>query len=117
MSSRPWPSEWLRGLLSLAVLRVLADGPAYGYAIATTLEDHGFGVIKGGTLYPLLSRLEVAGHVTTQWREGEGGPGRKYFELTEAGRAAYASQSSQWCQFAQHTTQFMTQQTDSEGEK
>ncbi|MDD9206873.1 PadR family transcriptional regulator, partial [Georgenia sp. 10Sc9-8] len=30
----PWPSEWLRGVLSLCVLRTLADGPTYGYSIA-----------------------------------------------------------------------------------
>lgn len=117
MPIQPWPSEWLRGLLSLAVMRVLADGPTYGYAIASSLEDNGFGVIKGGTLYPLLGRLEVAGYVTTQWRDGEGGPGRKYFELTDAGRAAYAAQSSQWREFACHTTQFLTQQAVSKGEK
>lgn len=117
MPTQPWPSEWLRGLLALAVLRVLVDGPTYGYAIATSLEEHGFGAIKGGTLYPLLSRLEVAGHVTTQWREGEGGPGRKYFELTDAGRAAYVEQSAQWREFAYHTTQFINRQSVSEGEK
>lgn len=114
MPRQPWPSEWLRGLLSLAVLRVLADGPTYGYAIAAALEDAGFGVIKGGTLYPLLSRLEVAEHVSAQWREGDGGPGRKYFEITSSGRALLAEQAQQWREFAAHTSEFIAPTTQEE---
>lgn len=107
MRTTTWPSEWLRGVLSLAVMRVLADGPTYGYAIASTLEEAGFGAIKGGTLYPLLSRLETAELVETEWREGEGGPGRKYFRLTATGRATYAAQATQWRDFAHHTATFI----------
>lgn len=107
MSTHPWPSEWLRGLLSLAVMRVLAAGPTYGYAISATLEDNGFGAIKGGTLYPLLGRLESAGLVTTQWRAGEGGPGRKYFRLTEDGMAEFERQATLWGEFAAHTSAFL----------
>ena len=58
MSANPYPSEWLRGVLVLAVQRVLLEGPTYGYAVAVALEAQGFGSIKGGTLYPLLTRLE-----------------------------------------------------------
>src|SRR5690625_7349935 len=58
MDVTPYPSEWLRGVLELCVLRVLADGATYGYAIAAELAQAGLGEIKGGTLYPLLGRLE-----------------------------------------------------------
>lgn len=117
MPAQPWPSEWLRGLLTLAVLRVLADGPTYGYAIATTLEEQGFGAIKGGTLYPLLSRLEAAGHVSTRWEAGDGGPGRKYFALTPGGADEFTRRSARWTEFARHTTQFLTTpDTDQQGE-
>lgn len=86
MTEHTWPSEWLRGVLDVCVLRILADGPTYGYAIAARLADGGLGVIKGGTLYPLLGRLETGGLVTVEWRAGDGGPGRKYYDLTDAGR-------------------------------
>ena len=95
-----WPSEWLRGVLSLLVLRVLADGPTYGYAISAELESRGVGKVKGGTLYPLLARLEARELVTIEWRMGEGGPGRKYFRLTETGRAELADARSAWGDFA-----------------
>ena len=35
------PSEWLRGVLELCVLRAMADGPTYGYAIAADLAGFG----------------------------------------------------------------------------
>ncbi len=86
------------------MLAVLSEGPTYGYAITARLEALGLGTVKGGTLYPLLARLEQAGHVSVEWRAGEGGPGRKYFELTEAGRLARAEQAEHWRAFTALTT-------------
>lgn len=94
-----WPSEWLRGVLSVCTLRILCDGPTYGYAIASRLGDAGLGTIKGGTLYPLLGRLEEAGHVEVEWRPGEGGPGRKFYQLTPTGRAEAQRQAADWAEF------------------
>jgi PadR family transcriptional regulator PadR len=98
-----WPSEWLRGVLGVAVLSVLSKGPTYGYAIATELAQAGVGTIKGGTLYPLLGRLEDAGHVEVEWRPGEGGPGRKFYALTEAGHEHARQQSRAWADFTATT--------------
>jgi PadR family transcriptional regulator PadR len=95
-----WPSDWLRATLGLAALRALEEGPSYGYAIIAALADAGFGTIKGGTLYPLLSRLENAGHIATEWRPGEAGPGRKFFALTDTGRATLTLQHAEWIRFA-----------------
>lgn len=82
-----WPGDWLRGVLELCVLGVLSDGPTYGYAIAQRLDAAGLGTVKGGTLYPLLGRLETDGLAAATWQAGEAGPGRKFFELTADGRA------------------------------
>ncbi len=105
--ANPYPSEWLRGVLALAVQRFLAAGPTYGYAIAVGLEEAGFGTIKGGTLYPLLARLEEAGLVTTEWRAGDGGPGRKYYALTAQGRAAFEADARSWTEFAHRVVDFV----------
>jgi PadR family transcriptional regulator, regulatory protein PadR len=103
-----WPSEWLRGVLTMGVMRSLASGPTYGYAIASVLEQAGFGVVRGGTLYPLLARIEEAGYVTASWHPGDGGPGRKYFALTDAGRAELAALAADWARFAAITTRYVT---------
>ena len=104
MPETPWPSEWLRGALEVCVLAVLADGPTYGYAITARLDELGLGTVKGGTLYPLLARLEQAGHLSVEWRPGDGGPGRKYFELTESGALARAHQADRWLAFTRLTS-------------
>ena len=103
MNTEQWPSEWLRGVLGVCVLRVLQDGPSYGYAITQRLTEAGLGAVKGGTLYPLLGRLEEAGHVEVEWRPGEGGPGRKYFALTDQGRREAADQAARWASFTTTT--------------
>ncbi len=107
-ASAEWPSDWLRATLGLLALRVLAAGPSYGYAIIGELEQQGFGMIKGGTLYPLLARYEIVGLVITEWRAGDGGPGRKYFALTEHGRAELTRLSADWLRFAGTSTRYLT---------
>lgn len=106
-----WPSDWLRAILGVLCLRALSGGPSYGYAIISELERHGFGTIKGGTLYPLLTRYETAGLVTTEWRAGDGGPGRKYFALTEQGRAELSRLGADWLHFTEATTRYLDRPT------
>lgn len=103
MTEDSWPSEWLRGVVGVCVLRILLDGPSYGYAISQRIADAGLGDVKGGTLYPLLSRLEVAGYVEVDWRPGDAGPGRKFFALTADGRTHAIEQAARWAAFTTTT--------------
>lgn len=96
-----WPGEWLRGVLALCVLAVVAEGETYGYAVAQRLQAAGLGVIKGGTLYPVLARLEEDGLLTSSWREGDAGPGRKYFTVTTEGRTELGRRAEQWTTFTE----------------
>lgn len=100
MTTEAWPSDWLRGVLEVCVLRALAAAPTYGYAIAADLEAAGLGTIKGGTLYPLLTRFENAGVVAPEWRTGESGPARKYYSLTDRGRTELDALTARWAEFA-----------------
>ena len=104
MSDDRWPAEWLRGVLPLCVLQIVAEGPTYGYAIAARLAGAGLGEVKGGTLYPLLTRLETEGWVSSTWTAGEGGPGRKFFTLTDAGAQALRQRAQQWHVFTQRAS-------------
>lgn len=104
-SDLPWPPQWLRGALPLCALRIVADhGPLHGYGITRRLEAGGLGDIGGGTLYPLLGRLERDGLVTADWVAGGGGPARKVYAVTEAGAAELAAQGRLWHRFATTTT-------------
>ncbi|MEU6980606.1 MULTISPECIES: helix-turn-helix transcriptional regulator [unclassified Streptomyces] len=92
-------SSWLKGVLDLLVLSCLTDGESYGYEIAKALAGAGLGEIKGGTLYPVLNRLEEAGLVEAEFRAAERGPGRRYYRLTDTGRTHLAAESEAWTQF------------------
>ncbi|MDD9206352.1 PadR family transcriptional regulator, partial [Georgenia sp. 10Sc9-8] len=72
------------------------------------LAEAGLGSVKGGTLYPLLTRLENAGWVSVEWRAGEGGPGRKYYLLTDDGRRELEASAHRWTQFTELTQDFVT---------
>ena len=72
MDQTQWPGEWMRGVLSLCVLAVVAEEESYGYAIAQRLQAAGLGRVRGGTLYPVLTRLEREGLVVSSWRRGQG---------------------------------------------
>jgi PadR family transcriptional regulator PadR len=103
----PWPAQWLRGVLELAVLAVVDRGETYGYRIAADLEDAGFGTVKGGTLYPLLARLEEDGAISGTWRGGASGPGRKWYATTPAGRRRLLDQATHWRAFTRLTTDLL----------
>jgi PadR family transcriptional regulator PadR len=55
----------------LVVLSVLAEGSSYGYAISKEIAARSEGHFKltPSAMYPLLTRLEKQGLVTTSWEE------------------------------------------------
>ncbi|SEO14077.1 PadR family transcriptional regulator [Cryobacterium luteum] len=102
-----WPSDWMRAVLGMFALRALEQGASYGYAIIADFEANGLGTVKGGTLYPLLSRYESAGFVSVEWRPGDAGPGRKYFSLTDRGRSELERTRSEWLRFTANGNDYL----------
>ena len=92
-------SQWLRGVLDLCVLAMLARQESYGYQLAQSLESAGLGPIQGGTLYPVLLRLQRTGLVVASWQEGASGPARKYYRLTGAGADLLRQATADWDDF------------------
>jgi PadR family transcriptional regulator PadR len=92
-------SQLRRGSLEFCVLALLADEERYGFDIVRTLGAIDGMVTGEGTLYPLLSRLKKAGHVSTTWRESDAGPPRKYYGITPDGRRALADFIVEWRRF------------------
>lgn len=88
-----------KGALELCVLALLSQHDSYAYEIASRLADAiGMGE---GTIYPLMRRLQNDGLVDTYLVESPAGPPRKYYRLTEAGSASFASQKVAWTSFSQ----------------
>ncbi|PRA01177.1 PadR family transcriptional regulator [Arthrobacter sp. MYb224] len=90
--SSEFPGSWQRAMLPMLLLAELSGGQAHGYALSKSLQERGFGPIKGATLYPALAKLEASGLLGTRWQEGQGGPGRKVYELSAAGRSELQAQ-------------------------
>ncbi|MFE7620664.1 PadR family transcriptional regulator [Streptomyces sp. NPDC057496] len=90
---------WLRAVLPLCLLATLERGESYGYALLQQIEESGLGTVKGAVLYPALTRLADDGAVEVRWAPGEGGPGRKYYRLTDTGRGRLARERQAWQEF------------------
>ena len=80
------------------VLAILASGESYGYAILKRVRELSDGELDwtDGMLYPLLHRLSRLGYVTTEWRTPPQGRRRRYYAITDDGRAALAEHQRQW---------------------
>lgn len=88
-----------KGVLDMLVLKLLQNEPKYGYQIIQEMReksDETF-VLKDGTLYPILYRLEDDGLVVSRWEEGEGKKvPRKYYEITDKGQNALVEINDVW---------------------
>jgi len=89
-------TQLLRGVLDLCVLAVMADGPVYGYELTTRLRARGLSTVSEGSVYPLLARLEREGLVETYREASNGGPPRKYYRPSTAGRRALRAGVDEW---------------------
>lgn len=91
----------MAGGTGMLLLKLLEEEDLYGYQMIEELRrrsDRTFD-LKAGTLYPLLHSLEEKGLVTS-WVEERGGRPRKYYHLTEAGRAALGEKEAEWRLFS-----------------
>lgn len=80
----------------LIILSVLADAPAYGYAITKSVAARSGGELRltPGVLYPLLAKLEKQGFIASSWEtvrsdrnaDEEGGRRRKWYRLSAKGK-------------------------------
>lgn len=86
-----YESQMKKGVLDMLVLKLLENDEKYGYQIISELKEKSNGrfVLKEGTLYPILYRLEDDKMVESKWSEAVGKKvPRKYYVITDEGRKA-----------------------------
>jgi len=88
-------AELRRGIVQIAALALLR-APMHGYQLVKVLADAGIET-EEGTLYPLLRRLETQGLLASDWDTAGARP-RKYYTLTDEGRAALPLLEESWRQ-------------------
>ena len=95
--------QFKKGALEFIVLGILDGQERYGYEIIGQLNAYKniLGEAKEGTLYPILYRLSAEGLVAFRQAEktGRGSP-KKYYSLTDAGRAALKALKDFWFRFS-----------------
>ena len=88
----------IKGFIEPIILSVVARRDTYGYEIAKYVNELSGGVLdlKEGTLYPALRRLEAEKFIEGYWGTETGGPRRRYYRITQAGRAELESAQKNW---------------------
>jgi PadR family transcriptional regulator len=92
------PASLLQGTLDLLVLKSLTLGPRHGLAVARRVEQitKGTFVVKPGSLFPSLHRMEEAGWLSSSWGESENNRRARYYQLTAAGRRQLKTEAAEW---------------------
>jgi PadR family transcriptional regulator, regulatory protein PadR len=97
---RKFQKELNAGTVSLVLLAILDRSlePLYGYQIAKSIESAwAEGVpVKQGTLYPVLRSMEEHGLLESRVEPSVSGPPRKYYSITDRGRAVLGDWRAAW---------------------
>lgn len=101
-------AQMRKGVLEFCILSVLKEKDAYTSEILETLKNAKLLVVEG-TIYPLLTRLKNDGLLNYRWEESTSGPPRKYYGLTEIGRAFLNELSGTWTELSDAVTIITTQ--------
>lgn len=92
-----------KGVLEMLVLKLIQETPMYGYQLIQTLKKQSddFFILREGTLYPILYRLEENGFAISQWVTPESGKApKKIYEITKKGEQELAQQLAIWSDFS-----------------
>ena len=91
-------SDILRGYTDTIILGQLYHEDSYGYVISKNICEMTGGELqlKEATLYTTFRRLEGAGVIESYWGNENAGARRRYYHLTDAGRALYEENRADW---------------------
>lgn len=99
----------------MLVLKLLEKEEKYGYQIISELKEKSNNrfLLKEGTLYPILYRLEDDKFVESKWSEAVGKKvPRKYYVITEEGRKALQEIQTLWLDINRSAAMIMEDNTD-----
>lgn len=85
-SSHSFEAYYKRATSPLVVLKLLLDGPMYGYEMSQELKRRSKGRFTIALLYPVLYRLEEQGYIKVVRSEVVNNRARSYYGVTQAGR-------------------------------
>jgi len=91
-------AEVMKGTLDLLVLKTLELEPRHGVGVADRIQQISGGtfVVKPGSLFPALHRLEQDGSIKGEWTQTPEGRRAKYYRLTAAGQKQLSTEKKNW---------------------
>ena len=91
-------AELMKGTLDLLVLKTLELEPRHGVGVADRIQQISGGtfVVKPGSLFPALHRLEQDGSIKGEWSQTPEGRRAKYYRLTAAGQRQLSTEKKNW---------------------
>ena len=101
-------SQLLRGTLDAATLAVVAAEDGYGYDVVRRLRAAGLADVGDASVYGTLRRLYRAGALTSYVMPSDEGPHRRYYGITERGRAQLDEARAVWLDFSRALTLLLT---------
>src|SRR5205085_3411565 len=100
-------SQLMRGTLDAATLAVVAEQDGYGYHILRRLRAAGLTEVGDASVYGTLRRLYRAGALTSYVMPSDEGPHRRYYGITERGRAQLEEARAVWGGFSRALTMLL----------
>ena len=84
-----WEESYKKGLLSFWILLLLNERPSYPYEMSAEVAKISQGTISvdDNSIYRALNRFESVGIVKSELQQSNTGPQRRYYSLTNKGKA------------------------------
>ena len=94
----PTDARLLRGTLDVLILKALSTDELHGLGVSRRIDEltRGAYLVRPGSLFPALHRLEQAGWLTASWGESENNRRAKFYRLTAEGRRHLDHETAEW---------------------
>lgn len=101
------PTMLLQGTLDLLILNSLVAGEMHGLGISRRIQQitRGTFVVKPGSLFPALHRIEEEGWISAFWGDSENNRRAKFYRLTKTGRKQLEVETKRWDRISLAITQ------------
>lgn len=105
----PLNTELLQGTLDLLILKTLAAGPLHGYGVSLRIQQISSErlIVRQGSLYPALHRLERRRWIESEWGDSDNNRRAKYYQLTRKGWKQLEVEKSNWDELASAVRQVL----------
>ena len=92
------PTTLLQGTLDLLILKSLVAAEMHGLGISRRIQliSGGTFVVKPGSLFPALHRMEEEGWISSYWGDSENNRRAKFYRLTKPGRKQLEAETKRW---------------------